>query len=481
MFAVPRTARRATGRAQRRIAVAGALALLLAPLAPFPAAAADTAAPEIAAPAVAPVEKGVFFPETFTLDNGLQVVVVTNNRVPVVTHMVWYRVGAADEPLGLSGIAHFLEHLMFKGTERLAPGEFSRTVARNGGRDNAFTSYDYTAYFQNVARDRLELVMSMEADRMANLRLTDAEVYPERSVVMEERRQRTENEPADRLGEQFNATLFVHHPYGTPVIGWMSEIARFTREQAEDFYRTWYTPNNAVLVVAGDITAEELKPLAEKHYGAIPARPVPERVRVEEPPISAARRVILQDPEVRMPSWRRAWIAPSYRVDPDGHAYALQVLSEIMSGGATGRLYRALVAEQRIATGAWMGYGASSWDRTALHMGGSPAPGTTMDELEAALLEQVRLLLEDGVTEEEVATARKRMLAEAAYARDSLTGPAMALGTALTTGQTIDDVESWPVRIAAVTREQVEAAARVVLGQTNHVTGLLLPDPDRGS
>ena len=455
-------------RPWRQLAAAGVLTFALAAAIPAPT-------PALAA------EKGVFFPETFTLSNGMQVVVVTNPRVPVVTHMVWYKVGAADEPLGESGLAHFLEHLMFKGTEEIPPGAFSRIVAKNGGRDNAFTSWDYTAYFQNVARDRLELVMKMEADRMSNLRLTDQEVYPERDVIIEERRQRVENEPADRIGEQINATLYVHHPYGIPIIGWPKEIAALTREDAESFYKTWYAPNNAVLVVSGDITAEELKPLAEKYYGGIPARAVPERNRVQEPPMSTARRVILRDEEVRQPSIRRSWLAPSYRTDKEGHAYPLQVLSEIMSGGPTSRLYRSLVVDQRIATSAWLGYSPSAWDITSLAAGASPAPGVPMDKLEAALEAEIQKLVEKGVTEEEVATAKKRMLAEAAYARDSLTGPAQTLGAAITTGQTIDDVENWPVRIDAVTADQVNAAARAVLGKTNHVTGLLLPLQDKGS
>ena len=435
----------------------------------------------LTAGAASAVEKGVFFPETFTLGNGMQVVVVTNRRVPVVTHMVWYRVGSADEPRGVSGIAHFLEHLMFKATDKLAPGAFSRIVAKNGGRDHAFTSYDYTAYFQNVARDRLELVMSMEADRMANLRLTDEVVLPERNVIIEERRQRTENEPADRLGEQVNATLYVHHPYGTPVIGWGPEMARLSRADAESFYRTWYAPNNAILIVSGDVSAEELRPLAEKYYGVIPARPVPERVRVIEPPMSAARRVILADAEVRQPSFRRSWLAPSYRTATGNEAYALQVLSEIMSGGSDSRLYRALVVEGRLATSAFLGYGPSAWDRTSITGGAVPAPGVEMETLERAFEAQIRRLLEGGVTEEEVATARKRMLASAAYALDSLSGPAQALGSALATGQTIDDVESWPVRIDAVTKADVDAAARAILGQTNHVSGLLLPKPGKDS
>ncbi|HYG87739.1 MAG TPA: pitrilysin family protein [Azospirillum sp.] len=434
-----------------------------------------------AAPSAWAVEKGVFFPETFTLANGMQVVVVTNRRVPVVTHMVWYKVGGADEERGHSGLAHFLEHLMFKGTDELPPGDFSRIVAKNGGRDNAFTSWDYTAYYQNVARDRLELVMRMEADRMANLKLTDEVVYPERSVIIEERRQRVENEPADRIGEQINATLYVHHPYGTPIIGWPQEIAQMTREEAVAFYKRWYAPNNAILIVSGDVSAEELKPLAEKYYGPVPSKPVPERKRVTEPPISAERRVILRDAEVRQPMIRRLWHAPSYRTDEDGQAYALQVLAEIMSGGATGRLYRSLVVDQKIATSAWLSYGPSSWDETMLGMGGTPAPGVEVERLETALEAEVSKLLKAGVTAEEVATAKKRMLTEAAYARDSLTGPANALGSALATGQSIDDVESWPVRIDAVTPEQVNAAARAVLGKTNHVTGLLLPSNHKGS
>lgn len=435
------------------------------------------------APPALAVEKGVFFPETFTLGNGMQVVVIPNHRVPVITHMVWYKVGAADEQRGVSGIAHFLEHLMFKGTDEVPPGAFSRIVAKNGGRDNAFTSWDYTAYYQNVARDRLELVMRMEADRMSNLRLTDAVVYPERDVIIEERRQRIENEPADRIGEQIQATLFVHHPYGTPVIGWPQEMSALTREQAESFYKTWYVPNNAILVVSGDVTAAELKPLAERYYGAIPARPVPDRatLRATEPPIAAERRVILRDAEVRQPSLRRIWIAPSYRVDPDKQAYALQVLAEIMGGGATSRLYRSLVVEQKIATSAWFGYGPTAWDSATLSTGASPAPSVTMEALEASLTKELQKAVEIGVTEEEVATAKKRMVAEAAYARDSLTGPAQSLGAALATGSTIDEVESWPVRIDAVTAAEVNAAARAVLGRTNHVTGVLLPLKDKES
>ncbi len=431
---------------------------------------ATTALPP--SPAVA---KGVYFPESFTLANGLQVVVVTNRRVPVVSHMLWYKVGGYDCPPTKSGIAHFLEHLMFKGTPSVGPGDFSKIVARNGGRDNAFTSFDYTAYFQNVARDRLELVMGMEADRMVNLRLTDALVYPERDVVMEERRQRTDDLPGDRLSEQLEATVFVNHPYGTPVIGWEHEIKGLTREDAEAFYRTWYAPNNAILVVSGDIDAAELRPLAEKTYGAIPARAVPERLRFEVPALTAERRIILHDSEIREPSVVREVLAPSYTHGDSDQAYALEVLTEIMSGGPTGRLNRSLVVDQRIAVSAGLSYNPTTRGAATLEVQATPVPGGEIGKTELALTAEIDTLLKDGVTDEEVATAKKRMLAAAVYARDSLQGPAYAIGMALATGRTIDDIESWPDRIAAVTTTAVNAAARAVLGAQGGVTGQLLP------
>jgi zinc protease len=467
--------------AWRRSAALSVLILSLAAARPAPADTPRTAAPSAeapsaaAAPAPAPSGEGVFNPETFTLPNGMQVVVVNNPRVPVLTHMVWYKVGAADEEEGKSGIAHFLEHLMFKGTDELAPGEFSRIVARNGGRDNAFTSWDYTAYFQNVASDRLELVMKMEADRMADLQLTDEAVLPERDVVREERRQRTDNEPGSRLSEQVNATLFVHHPYGRPIIGWDAEVSRLDREDAQGFYKKWYAPNNAVLVVAGDVTAEALRPLAEKYYGAIPAREVPERRRVDEPPLEAERRVILRDPEVRQPAYRKLFLAPSYRRGETRHAYPLQVLSEILGGGATSRLYRELTVEKRLATGAASGYSPTSYDLSVFGLYASPTPETPVEELEEALNGVVAELLDKGVTAEEVETAKKRLEREAIFARDSLQGPAQTFGATLATGGTVEEVETWPERIAAVTVEEVNEAARAVLGQSGFVVGLLLP------
>ncbi|AUN28841.1 M16 family metallopeptidase [Niveispirillum cyanobacteriorum] len=430
----------------------------------------------LSALAVFPAAARVFDPETFTLKNGMQVVVVNNPRAPVVSHMVWYKVGSADEEPGKSGLAHYLEHLMFKGTAKMKPSEFSRTVARNGGRDNAFTAYDYTAYFENIARDRLELVMGMEADRMVNLRLTDDIVLPERKVIQEERRQRTENEPASRLYEQLYSLLFVHHPYGTPIIGWMHEIEKLTTQDALDFYKRHYAPNNAILVVAGDITAAELKPLAEKTYGKIkPSKDIPARVRVTEPPTEGARRITLTDDQVRQPNWMRIWKAPSYSAGEKQYASALEVLESILADGATSRLYKSLVVEQKIAAGVNLSYNPNALDLGTLSISATPAPGQDVAAVEKALDAELAKLLSGGVTDAEVASAKVRLRRDAVFARDSLQGPAYAFGVALTTGQTVADVEAWPDRIAAVTREQVEQAAKLVLGQDNHVTGILLP------
>jgi zinc protease len=426
------------------------------------------------------LEAAVFNPETFTLDNGMQVVVITNRRAPVVTHHVWYRIGSSDSPLGKSGLPHFHEHLMFKATKEMASGEFSKEVARNGGNDNAFTGPDYTGYFQTIARDRLELVMRMEADRMTNLILDEDEVLRERDVVLEERSMRVDNNPSARLAEQINAAQFLHHPYGVPVIGWRHEIEAYTREDSLEFYKTWYAPNNAVLLVAGDIDAAELKPLAEKYYGVIPAKAIPDRVRVQEPPQSAAREVTLKDPRVRQPSWSRSYLAPSFASGATEHAYPLIVLSDILGGTSTSRLYRSLVIEQQIATSAGAYYRGSALDLGSFRLYASPKPGVSLDELEAAVEAELQRLVDEPVTEDDVKRATDRLVAEAVYARDSLSGAVRSFGIALTTGRTVDDVEAWPERIAAVTADAVNAAAAAVLKPERSVTGRLLP-ADAGS
>jgi zinc protease len=424
-----------------------------------------------------PAQAQRFGAESFTLPNGLQVVVVPNHRVAAVTHMVWYKAGAADEKPGKTGIAHFLEHLMFKGTKEVLPGMFSRIVAQNGGRDNAFTTQDYTAYYQTVAVDRLELVMKLEADRMQNLVLSDAVVLPERDVILEERHQRIDNEPSALLNEQLRTALFLNHPYRMPTIGWEHEMRGLTTEDAIAWYRTWYTPNNAIVVIAGDVTLEQVRPLAEKYYGAAVARAVPQREHLEEPKRYAATRMELKSPRVAQPNWSRSYLAPSFTGGDTRHAYPLQVLSEILGGGATSRLNRRLVVERQIALSAGAFYNPGSRYLTNFGFYASPKPGVSVEDLEKAVEEEIGKLLEEGVTLEEAQRAKTRMQAEAVYAQDSLSGPANLFGAALANGRTIEDVETWPDRIGEVTVEQINAAARAVIDDKTAVTGLLLPQP----
>ena len=412
---------------------------------------------------------------TFALDNGMQVVVIPDHRAPVVTHMVWYRVGAADEAARQSGNAHFLEHLMFKGTDKIPPGEFSKIVSRNGGQDNAFTSQDYTGYFQRVASDRLSLVMEIEADRMTNLVLTDKEVLPERDVVLEERRSRVDNNPGSRLNEQMNAAFYLSHPYGNPVIGWEHEIEDLNRETAIAFYKQYYAPNNAILIVAGDVTEQDVRTLAEKHYG--PIKPMPElkpRQRATEPPHQAARRVVLRDARVDSPRYRRMYLAPSYRTAAPGEGPALEVLAQILGGGTTSRLYRQLVVEQKVAILAGSWFSGDFLDSGSFGLYGAPVPGTEVAALEAAMEKSMDDLIANGVTAEELEDAKKLLIADTIYAIDSQSTLARIFGVALTSGQSVQDVQEWPERIEKVTAEQVQAVAKKYLRVERSVTGVLL-------
>lgn len=410
------------------------------------------------------------------LENGMQVVVVENHRAPVVTHMVWYRVGALDEPPGKSGIAHFLEHLMFKGTDTLAPGEFSQTVARNGGDDNAFTSQDYTAYYQSVASDRLELVMRLEADRMANLKIDEAHFEPEKQVVLEERNQRTDSEPGAILREQAASAFYRNHPYAVPIIGWRHEIEALKLQDAIDFYETHYVPNNAILVVSGDVDAEEVFALAETYYGVIPAGPLPSPPVLQEPPLLVKTTVELEDPRVRQPSVSFRKSAPGLQdVDRPDDLYPYDILNEILGGGSTSALYRALVIDQGVAVsaGSWYDSGGRGPAQFGFYI--SPAPDTPLGDAEAALRAEVERILEEGISEEDVQKAIIRLQDSAATALDSLSGPAMTLGRTLTTGWTLEQVESWPEDVGAVTVEQVNAAFADVFASPGEVINRLLP------
>ena len=341
---------------------------------------------------------------TFTLDNGMEAVVIENHRAPVVTHMVWYRAGAADEPAGHSGVAHFLEHLLFKGTETLEPGEFSRVVAENGGTDNAFTSQDQTAYFQRVASDRLERMMEMEADRMVNLQLREEDIRTERQVILEERNQRVENEPGALFNEQLSAALYLNHPYGVPIIGWKHEMEALDREAALAFYETNYAPNNAILVVAGDVDPAEVRKLAEEHYG--PLEPNPEvgapRERPQEPPQLAERRLTYSDPRVAQPYLIRSYLAPERDPGDQERAAALTILAEVLGGGQTSVLNRELQFEMQAAVYTSAFYDGTQYDDTSFGLVVVPAEGVSLDSAEAELDRVLAEFMEEGVDPEQL-------------------------------------------------------------------------------
>ena len=421
-----------------------------------------------AAPSLAEVE-------TFTLDNGLEVVVIEDRRAPLVVNMVWYRVGSADEPRGKSGIAHFLEHLMFKGTETLEPGEFSATVEQNGGSDNAFTSFDYTGYFQRVAADRLGLMMAMEADRMTNLVLTDDVVLPERDVVLEERNQRTENSPGGLFMEQRLAAQFMAHPYGIPIIGWRHEIETLDREDALDFYRAHYGPNNAILVVAGDTDAETVRALAEEHFGPIPPNPaIAPRMRPQEPPQRAARHLTFADERVAQPYVIRTYLAPERDPGAQDEAAALTILAEILGGSsATSLMGRALEFEDKTALYTSAFYDGLALDDTTFGLVVVPVPGRTLEEAEADMDRIIARFLDEGVASEQLERIKMKRRADDIYALDSLQRRAQRYGEALTSGLTVADVQAWPAALQAVTEEDLLAAARRLFEPARSVTGYL--------
>jgi zinc protease len=413
----------------------------------------------------------------FSLDNGLEVVVIPDHRAPVVTHMVWYKVGSADEQAGKSGLAHFLEHLMFKGTDKNPQGRFSQTLATIGGQENAFTTADYTGYFQRIAREYLPTVMEFEADRMTGLVLTEANVPPERDVVLEEYNMRVANSPEARLGEQVAAALYLNHPYGRPVIGWRPELEKLNREDALAFYRRFYTPNNAVLVIAGDVTVDEVRRLAEKTYGKVAARAeIGPRMRPQEPAPVAVRQVTLADPRVAQPSLQRSYLVPSSTTAKAGESEALEVLAHVLGSGETSRLYRSLVVEQHLATTAGGWYQGTALDDARFGVYASPLPGVTFATLEAALDAVIAEIAEHGIAADELDRAKTRLVADAVYAQDNQATMARWYGAALTTGATMERVTSWPKRVHGVTADAVRDVARAWLDKRRSVTGYLVKE-----
>jgi zinc protease len=416
----------------------------------------------------------------FRLDNGMEVVVIEDHRAPVVTHMVWYRVGSADEPWGHSGIAHFFEHLMFKATGDIADGAFSKIVAANGGSDNAFTSYDYTAYFQRIAADRLGLVMGMEAVRMRNLVLTDDVVVTERDVILEERNQRTDNSPQGLFAEQMGAALFMNHPYGVPVIGWRHEIEQLNLADAQAFYARYYAPDNAILVVAGDVTPERVRALAETHYGPLEPSGRPPEARPQEPPQLAPRRMEMRDDRVRQPFVRRIYLVPTYDPSNPREAAALSILGDVLGDGITSRLAQALQLDQKVAIDTGAHYSPARRDRTEFSLYGVPAPGQDLATVEAAIDAVLAGLAADGPTEEELARAKRLNRAARIFAQDSVSSQARLYGGALAVGRTVADVRDWQVVIEAVTAEEVRRAAEEFLVPERSVTGWLMGAKEAG-
>ncbi len=416
----------------------------------------------------------------FMLDNGVQVIVIPDRRAPVVTHMVWYKVGSADDPIGKSGIAHLLEHLMFKGTSNTPQGEFSAAVTSIGGQENAFTSIDYTAYFQKVSPEALPTMMKYEADRMRNLVLTDDLIYPERDVVLEERSGRVDNSPGAILSEFTQSALFVHHPYGIPIIGWEHEIAKLEREALLAFYERWYQPWNAIVVVAGDVDPQAVLEEAQNTYGKVEAtREKTPRVRVSDPATVVAKEVTYSDPRVTNPVWRRTFLAPSYQNAAPREAEALDLLGTILGESATSRIYNEIVLESQLATSAGAFYQGSARDMAYFGLYATPRGDTSLEELEAAMEAQVDRLLADGVTQEELDRARQSFLKSVIYSQDSQVTLARIFGAVLSVGGTVEDIVEWPDRIKAVTVDDVNAAARKYLQRKKSVTSYLLPEDQK--
>lgn len=421
--------------------------------------------------------------ESFTLGNGLQFIVIPAGTAPVVTQMVWYRVGGADEPPGQSGIAHFLEHLMFHGTKD-RPRGYSQELAAKGGEENAFTTADYTAYYQTAAKQNLPFIMHYEADRMQNLVLEEDRVNAERNVVLEERRMRIDNNPPARLMEAMNAVLYLNHPYRMPVIGWPDEIKALNRQTALAFYDRFYTPNNATVVIAGDVDPAEVRRQAEEIYGPVRRRAEPPpRDRPKEPEPPAPRSLELTDARAGQPYVSRNYLAPSRISAKPGEAEALQVLSAVLSG-ETGRLYRTLVAGQGDAPGmaamAGAAYDPDMLDYSPFAVYAVPRDGVTMPDLEAATDRVLAGLRDEAVPEDELARAKRRLLAGAIYSQDDPATLARVFGEAAALGRSVKDVQEWPAKIAAVTAADVQAAARAYLESPRSVTGILSQPPAAG-
>jgi zinc protease len=414
------------------------------------------------------------------LANGLRIIVKTDRRAPVAVVMAWYRVGSIDEVNGATGVAHVLEHMMFKGTSTLQPGEYSRTIAAAGGRENAFTSNDFTGYFAMLQKSRLELALRLEADRMANLTLSAEEFAKEIKVVMEERRWRTEDRPHSLVYEQLMATALTAHPYRNPIIGWMNDLENMRIEDARDFYRKWYAPNNAVLVIVGDVEPKEVFALAEKHFGAIPSRALPARKPQDEPLQLGVKRVTVKAP-AELPTVMMTFRAPSLR-DPerDWEPYAMKMLAAVLSGSEAARLNRSLVREQRLASGADASYDGIARGPDFFYLSATPIPGKSAADVEQGLRREMARIIDEGVTEEELDRAKAQAIAAEVYQRDSMFFQARIIGVLEMTGLSHRSVDVQLKKLREVTSEQVREAARKYFREDALTIATLDPQPAKG-
>ena len=415
-----------------------------------------------------------------TLDNGMRVIVKEDRRAPVMVSQVWYRAGSVDEVNGSTGVAHVLEHMMFKGTKSVPPGEFSKRIAAAGGRENAFTSRDYTAYFQQMQKDRLELSMQLEADRMANLQISDELFSKEIQVVMEERRMRTDDKPQSVLYERLMAAAFQSHPYGRPIIGWMNDLENMTAEDARDWYERWYAPNNATLVVAGDVDTEAVIALAKRHFGVLPVRQLPPRKPQQEPEQLGIKRMVVKAP-AKVPYLLMAWHAPTLRDwQNDWEPYALQILAGVLDGNDSARLQKSLVKTQQIAASVGAGYDAVSRGPGMFMIDASPVEGKTVAELESAIRAELQKVQRDGISESELKRVKAQVIAADVYQRDSLFFQAMQLGEYAKVGLPLEALDGRVDKLRSVTAEQVQAVARKWLQDDRLNLAELDPQPLSG-
>jgi zinc protease len=410
------------------------------------------------------------------LPNGFKVVVQEDHRSPVVVSQLWYRAGSVDEFNGTTGVAHVLEHMMFKGTKTVPAGQFSRIIAAAGGRENAFTSRDYTVYFQQLEKSHLELALKLEADRMVNLNMSDAEFAKEIQVVMEERRWRTDDKAQALVGEQLMATAFKANPYGRPVIGWMNDLENMTANDARDWYKRWYAPNNATLVVVGDVKPQEVFRLAKKYFGPLKARKLPERKPQNEPEQKGERRVVVKAP-AKLPYVALAYHAPKLTKVDDWEPYALEILAGVMDGNPASRLNRELVRQERIAVNVSAGYDAVNRGPALFEFDGMPSEGHTAENLEKAIRAQIEKVKKEGVTEDELQRVKAQVIAADVYQRDSMFYQAMQIGMLESTGLSWRDIDQFPKRLQAVTAEQVKEVANKYLIDDHLSVAILDPQP----